>query len=266
MREAYFTTEDGTWFTPSDLARGPWDPDACHGGPPTALVIRALEDLGLEHRLTRLTLSLHRPVPMAGFRVEAAIEHAGRTAATTTATIVDGQDRVCASALALHLATVDAPTPSAPIDVPRFDDAIPGDFPVPRDHMGDLRLFSHSVEVRHDPSNPRRPDGSPGGLGPATMWMRSAPIVAGEVPSPTQLLGPLADCGNGLSFNVPVEELSCVNPDLTLTLLRAPVGEWFASRAATHTGADGIGFSDAHLFDVEGLVGRVTQSLVLRPL
>jgi hypothetical protein len=263
--EAYFTTEDGTWFTPSDLARGPWDPDSCHGGPPTALVIRALEGLGLEHRLTRLTLSLQRPVPMAGFHVEAAIQHAGRTTATTTASIRDGQGRVRATASALHVVPVHAPTPTAPIDPPDFDESMPGDYPVPSDHMGDLRLFSDSIEVRHDPGNPRRADGSLGALGPTTMWMRSVAIVADEVPTPLQLLGPLADCGNGLSFNVPVEELSCVNPDLTLTLLRPPVGQWFASRAATHTSDDGIGFSDAHLFDVEGLVGRVTQSLVLRP-
>lgn len=94
--------------------------------------------------------------------------------------------------------------------------------------------------------------------------MRTVTIVAGEEPSALQRLGPLADSANGISFNVPVDELSCVNPDLTLTILREPVGEWFASRAATHAGPDGIGFSDAHLFDVEGLVGRVTQSLVLR--
>ncbi|HKJ54464.1 MAG TPA: thioesterase family protein [Nitriliruptoraceae bacterium] len=259
--EAYFSTTDGTWFVPSDLARGPWDPDACHGGPPTALLIRAIEHLGLAHRLTRLTVALHRPVPMAGFGVRATTDHAGRTAATATATIEDGNGRRCVTANALLITPEALRTPSAPIDAPVFADAVPGAFTVRSDRHDGLRFFSHSTDVRHQPG---AGDWHPTDLGPATMWMRTVPIVAGEEPSPLQKLGPLADCANGISFNAPVEEVSCVNPDLTLTLLREPVGDWFASRAATHSGNDGIGFSDAHLFDTEGLVGRVTQSLVLR--
>ena len=47
MPDTFFTSSprrDGSeWFSPTDHARGPWDPDACHGGPPTALLVRALE-------------------------------------------------------------------------------------------------------------------------------------------------------------------------------------------------------------------------------
>ena len=39
---------DGTeWFVPTDHARRPWDPDSCHGGPPTGLLVRALQTLVL---------------------------------------------------------------------------------------------------------------------------------------------------------------------------------------------------------------------------
>lgn len=131
--EAYFTTADGVWFTPTDLALGPWDPDSCHGGPPTSLLIRALEGLGLPHRLTRLTVSLHRPVPMAGFAVEASTSHAGRTAATTSASIVDGDGRRCVTAAALHIRPVPTPTASAPVDAPDFTQAVAGPFPDPGD-------------------------------------------------------------------------------------------------------------------------------------
>src|SRR4051812_34010960 len=45
--ETFFTVErrgDGSeWFPPTAHARGPWDPTACHGGPPTGLLVRALE-------------------------------------------------------------------------------------------------------------------------------------------------------------------------------------------------------------------------------
>lgn len=262
MRDAYFTTDDGTWFRPTDFARGPWDPDACHGGPPTSLLVRALERLdgvGLDQSLARLTIELVRPVPMAGFTVTAAVRRRGRTATTTTAELVDGAGRRCATAAGLHLATVDLATPSAPIDVPVFERSEPGAFPVPRDRMGGLTFFSHSLEVRDDP--PSRA----GSGGPTTLWMRTVAIVDGEEPSPRQRLGPLADCGNGISWNTHPDRLTCINPDLTLTILREPVGTWFAARAATHAGPVGIGRSDAHLFDVHGLVGHAGQTLVLRP-
>lgn len=261
MAEGYATTVDGTWFVPTDDARGPWDADACHGGPPTALLVRAVEGLaevGPDQALARLTVELRRPVPMAGFAITAAVTRRGRTATTSTAELVDGDGRTCAVATALHLTTMDHATPSAPIDVPDFERSVPGDFPVPLDRMGGQRFFSHSLEVRHDPSNQ-----APGG--PSTIWMRTIPIVVGEEPSPRERLAPLADCGNGISWNVHPRDLTCVNPDLTVTFLRAPVGSWFASRSATHTGPIGIGRSNADLFDVHGLVGHASQTLVLVP-
>ncbi len=257
MTEAYVTTDDGTWFTPGELARGPWHPDACHGGPPTALLVRALERLegvGADQSLARVTVHLGRPVPMAGFRVEARVRHRGRTVAATTATLVDGDGRTCATADGLHLATVDLPTASAPVDRPDLAATVPGTFPIQLDH----RSFTDSVEVRHDPAT------TADAGGPTTVWMSAAPIVAGEEPSPRQRLAPLADCGNGISWNTDPTVLSCINPDLTLTVLRDPVGAWFAVRATTHAGPAGIGIAVADLFDVEGLVGHVTQTLVLR--
>nr|MDJ0925246.1 thioesterase family protein [Acidimicrobiia bacterium] len=69
MTDAYFTTRDGSWFEPTGHTRGPWDKDACHAGPPTALLVRALERLVPKQRLARISVELMRPIPMAGFRV-----------------------------------------------------------------------------------------------------------------------------------------------------------------------------------------------------
>ena len=97
------------WFTPTELARGPWDPDACHGGPPTALLARALERLLPSMRLVRLTVDLAKPVPMAGFRVAAEVTRAGRAVAGTRAAIVDTDDVVRATASGLHFEPLDRP-------------------------------------------------------------------------------------------------------------------------------------------------------------
>lgn len=174
------------------------------------------------------------------------------------AEIVHDSGRVCATASGLHLATVDLATPSTPFTAPAFDRSEPGALPIARDRMGGLTFFSHSLEVRDDP--PSRA----GSGGPTTLWMRTVAIVDGEEPSPGQRLGPLADCGNGISWNTHPDEVTCINPDLTLTILREPVGSWFASRATTHAGPVGIGRSGADLFDVDGLVGHAGQTLVLR--
>jgi hypothetical protein len=96
------------------------------------------------------------------------------------------------------------------------------------------------------------------------LWLRTLyPIVEAEDPSPFQRIAPLADCGNGISSNGDLTSISFVNPDLTLSLHRQPVGDWFASRSVSHWQPSGIGFADAELFDVEGPVGRATQSLIL---
>ena len=48
------------------------------------------------------------------------------------------------------------------------------------------------------------------------MWMRTKfPILPDEDPSPFQEIAPLADCGNGISYNGHIADASFVNPDLT---------------------------------------------------
>ena len=44
MPDALFE-RDGARFVPTELCRGPWSPDAQHGGPPAVLLARAAEGL-----------------------------------------------------------------------------------------------------------------------------------------------------------------------------------------------------------------------------
>ena len=54
-----------------------------------------------------------------------------------------------------------------------------------------------------------------------------------------------------------------MNADLTVSLHRDPVGEWFCAGAVSSWEPSGIGLADAALFDTEGPVGRATQNLLL---
>ena len=56
----------GDRFQPTELSRGPWSPNALHGGPPAALMARAIEraDGGETMHVARITVELLRPVPL----------------------------------------------------------------------------------------------------------------------------------------------------------------------------------------------------------
>lgn len=128
MTDAYFTTNDDSWFEPTDYARGPWDPNACHGGPPTALLVRAVEGLAPGQRLVRVAVDLRRPIPMSGFRVQGEVRRPGRSVTYTEAEIFD-EDHIYARAYAMHIRTLDRfDVSTADVSVPRFEDSVPGTF------------------------------------------------------------------------------------------------------------------------------------------
>lgn len=258
MPEAYFTTDDGIWFRGTDYTRGPWDAEACHAGPPTGLMVRALEGLVPDKALVRLAVEITRPIPLSGFRVEAVVRRAGRSVTLTSARIVD-DDRVYTEADAVHLRRIDLPTVTAPVTLPDFAASLPGPFPI-RDTRHGLPAFSSSLEVRYDPS------GSQGKGGPTVVWVRNrVPLLAGEEPSGFQRLCPLADSLNGISYNEYLDRVLFLNPDLLVSVHRPPEGEWIGASVVSHWGDDGVGMADAWLFDRRGSVGRATQNLLLDP-
>ena len=126
MPGAYFTI-DGDWFRPTEHARGPWDPTACHAGPPTGLLARASEQLLPDQQLVRLTVDLTRPIPYVGFRIDASVTRKGRTVSTSEMTIVDLDGRPVVSARGMHItAAVPGDVPTAPFATPHLAEAQPG--------------------------------------------------------------------------------------------------------------------------------------------
>lgn len=257
MSEAFFH-EEGNWLIGNETSRGPWSADACHAGPVTGTIARAMERAAPDRQLTRLTVSFFRPVPIAGFRVEAEIQREGRSATIVSVTLRTADDRVCATGTSLHLETYpEHPLPTASIPHPDFAQAIPGRFPVERGMHG-LPFFGAAVEVA-------RPPGETDSAGPSTLWMRTPRIVAGEEPSPFQRLCPIADCGNGISRNAGFGEATFINPDLTIIAYRLPESDWLASQAISFWEPNGIGMSQATLFDTRGALGSALQTLIIRP-
>ena len=223
-------------------------------------MVRALERLVPQQRLARITVELMRPIPMSGFRVQAEVRRPGRSVTFTEAEIFD-EDRVLVRAFGMHHRRLDdLPVATAPFEVPEFDHAKAGPFPLQTPAHG-RPGFNTSVEVRYDPA------ASQGTGGPTILWMRSkVPILADEEPTGYQRLCPLADSGNGISYNDYLDKVRFLNTDLLLSFVREPQGEWFSARAVSHWQPDGTGLADAELFDRDGPVARATQNLLLMPV
>lgn len=255
----FFSVRDTNCFVGNDAARGPWSADACHAGPVTGLVVRALEQAVTDKQLVRITMDYIRPIPMSGFRIDTEVTRSGRAATTGCATLTDASGKTCATATSLHLVTSEFDSlPTADIVGPSRESSTPGVFVVEKTRHG-LPFFGNCIEVAY-------PEGESNAPGPTTLWMRTPPLLADEVPSPFQRICPLADCGNGISRNAEVTDFSFVNPDLTIILHRLPESEWLASSAVSHWEPSGVGMSQATLFDEKGPVGTASQTLLIQPL
>lgn len=257
MPNAFFKTDDNLWFKPTEYTRGPWDINACHAGPPTGLLARSVEQIIPNKRLIRLSVDLLRPIPFDGFRIEASINREGRSTASSTAKLLDAQGKTAAIASALHI------QPQSPVNYPSHEvhignpeDAKDGPFPIETLH--DQNAFNGAgVQMRY-------PEGENGQPGPTTVWMKTVPLLADEIPSPFQRICPIADCGNAFGRNAEPSEVNFVNPDLTIVLHRDPHGEWLGSHSVGYWEPTGQGMADAQLFDKNGSVGRALQTLLLR--
>lgn len=258
-RKSFFTHADDNLFVGNESARGPWTADACHAGPVSGLLARAAENTITDKQMVRLTANFLRPVPMDGFHVETEVIRDGRTAALVSTTLRDRTSRICATATSTHIVTKKiGALPTHEIQPPQRENSTPGIFALRVAPHG-LPFFSQAIEIEYPPGEGRGP-------GPTTAWMRTPPLLPDETPSPFQSICPLSDCGNGISRNLELNELSFVNPDLTIALHRLPESEWLASSAVSHWQSNGIGLAHATLFDEIGAVGVALQSLVLRPL
>jgi hypothetical protein len=95
------------------------------------------------------------------------------------------------------------------------------------------------------------------------MRMRG-PLVAGEVPTPLQRVLVAADSGNGVSAALDHTRYLFVNTDLSVHLMRMPVGNWVCLEATTYPEPHGVGLADTTLWDERGRIGRAAQTLLVR--
>ena len=259
---AAFWLLDGQNFQSTQLTRGPWNPAHQHAGPPIALVCRAIENAARERGLThiaRLTANLWRPVPIDALTVVVVVDYVGKSAGHFSAQLfAQGKEVARFTALAQREGQLNLPAglPGHPLPsaVQSPDASAPAQFPFADGQPG----YAELVEIREARGKNFQ--------GPCAAWFRlKHPLVAGETASPYQRVAVAADSSNGISAVLDYRRGDIfVNSDLTINLLRRPVGEWICVDAKTHLGPQGGGLAESQLFDEMGLIGRATQSLAVR--
>ena len=253
MSDAFYSL-DGDLAVPSELTRGPWDPDAQHAGPPSALLARALERYEPREggRIGRVTVEILAPVPIAPLTVSARVVRPGRSVELIEAAL-EGPDGEVMRAQGWRLAAGDVQADWEREEPPSGrEEAKPLEFFPTGQTVG----WHTAMEIVFARGRFLEP-------GPATVWMRPrVPLVEDEPISPLQRVLLAADGGNGVSAPLDWARFIFINTDLTVHLLRPPEGEWVCLDSVTHV--DGLGMTDTALWDERGRIGRAAQTLLVR--
>jgi hypothetical protein len=225
------------------------------------MVCRAIEAVARDHGLThigRLTANLLRPLPIAELEIEVTTDYSGRNAAHYSARLWGGGKELARftalaqreNELALPEDLDGHPLPQAPksptesaIQRMPFGRRMPGYADLVENRIASGTFFRSRCAA----------------------WFRlQRPLVEDEEPSGYQRVAVAADSGNGISAVLDFERYVFVNSDLTINLLRRPLGEWICVDARTLLAPNGCGLAESQLFDETGLIGRATQSLAVR--
>lgn len=248
---------DGASATCGREAAGPWSEDMQHGGAPASLVAWAAERLPtlVPMHVTRLTLDLMRPVPVGRLEVDARIVRDGKKIQLCAVSLSAGGAEVV-RATALKLRAVDQPLPATaampPLDWPQPEAGrqLPPGLRITSPFVADLDIRVIRGEI-----------GQPG---PATAWFRvQRPLVEGHANSGLMQAAVVSDFSNGVAAAVDVREWTFINGDVTLYLMRQPVGEWVLLDAQMWPSAEGRAIAFGRLADCTGYFGRATQSVLL---
>lgn len=259
LTEAYYEQVDEVRFRSTTATQSPWDWSAQHGGPPSALLVRAIErhvdDPSL--RIARISGDFLGQIPQGVADVATRTIRPGRRVRLVESTLsFDGRDVVVLRAWLIHredarVAPVSWVPPAPPLPEVQEQRYLPG--------MDPRWGYGRSVEWRFV-------SGGFGEAGPAAVWARPhTAVVAGQVPSPIQSLMAVADSTNGISAPTHEPGWLFIPPGITVTLLREPAGAWIFLDAATSLAADGIGLAHAAVSDPDGFVAYIDQPLLVAP-
>lgn len=258
MADSFFVPLGDDRYQATVHTTGPWDARAQHGGPPSALLGRAMQrcEPREEMMIARFTCEILRPVPVGELTATARLVRPGRSVELLEASMSAGGREVAkASAWRVLRTTAGPVAPREPAP------AGPPEGPSLGAPDGWVDGYLSAIDWRSVKGGFAEP-------GPATVWGRMRyPLVDGEEPSPLERVLIVADSGNGASWELPITRWHFINPEVTVHLHREVAGEWVGLDAHTAISPGGVGLATSVLSDLDGPIGQAAQSLLvaLRP-
>jgi hypothetical protein len=258
----YIPVSDGVWRATVHTA-GPWDSSAQHGGPPSALLGRAM--LRCQPRpdmmITRFTCEILRSIPVGEITVTARVARPGRSVELLEASASAGGREVARASAWRVLRTACPAVPSRQPTPPPLPSQPPAALADERPGVaaGWSDGYMSAMEWRTVRGGVAVP-------GPTVVWMRMRyPLVPDEEPAPLERVLVAADSGNGASWELDISRWLFINCELTVHLHREPAGEWVCLDAQTAITPGGTGLATSCLSDLDGPVGVAAQSLFITP-
>lgn len=254
IAEAFYLPLGDGRFAPTRATESPWDGDAQHGGPPSALLARlAAEVSGPAHQQVRVSVDFFGAIPRRELTVEVSPVRPGRRIDLTEA-VMTVEGRTVAAARVWSLAQ--GPTPPV-VTPPVPPPPVPAEGTVIFPHLPDFG-YQHALEWRYTAGSPEVP-------GPADVWTRvRIPLVAGTELTGTDRVLVAADAANGISVELPIESWLSIPPGMTCHLTRQAQGEWVHLACRTSIGENGLGLCTGTISDGTGVLGEVAQPLLVR--
>jgi hypothetical protein len=258
VHTSFYEQDASGGFRATSATAGPWNPQAQHGGPPSALAVRELErhepDEGM--RLARVTVDILGPVPVGDLTVRTRTLRPGKRVALIEA-VMEADGRKVLTARGWRIARSDgAPAIARAGSVPA----------IPDPPAQALAFHGMYVDGYISAIDWRFAAGGFDELGPCKAWGRPRiPLLPGEELSPMTRTLLLADSGSGVSAVLDPASFLFINVDLTVIVQRDPVGEWLLLDALTTMGGNGTGLAETLLYDGTGIVGTAVQTLLVAP-
>jgi hypothetical protein len=298
MSDTLFVPASAGRVTPTEHARGPWDPNALHGGAAAALITHAFEQVqptgeprpapDRELRFARLGFEFLKPIPFAELEVRTEIVRNGRRVQELAAQLIAFPKRGSSADIGPNAGSSAIPGGSpeeligrasalrlqpVPDGLPDGDDrlTLPGPDPIsplPGPKGGQVVVHAlGNADMSSLATSGMEMSWltDPWAIGPGRVWMRPLKdLLPGASLSPLVRLVATADFGNGVSAELRFDRYIFINADLTLHLWRAPIGEWIGLNAKTVLMGGGAGTSESVIHDERGPVGRALQTLVVQ--
>ena len=248
---------------PTSLTGGPWNPEIQHGGPISGILAHLVETVETPSpmRICRHTVELMRGVPIKPLHWTTETIREGRRLQVIQTSLHDeGKEIARSTSVKLRVAEE-----SNPVDEERMsheEDELPP-FPDTATQLTTpsigIPAFLRAVEIRL----PREASwaGTPG-----LMWIRlTKPLVEGVKTSPFVNMAAVSDMLSMVAQYLDPKEWVTPNVDLTVSSFKDPEGEWIGLRGVHKNSKDGIGLSDAVLYDRNGRVGRGLATILIDP-